>query len=541
MSNNVFAIIGEKGVDDKKNNENQIKKRILAEENLRKWWDEELNNYSPISAPILRQRRDSHILQTLASSEFYDATVVCRMGVDPKEAVNYSIPGTNYVYLNFLKTDTERYKKIVVLHEACHLSRTPSVEELLPEDGVFVKNNKLLVNVLEDVRINRYICLKYPGMTRYFDSELGDTQSEFIGLSIGDLVGKELTDVDKTLKIFFDRKEEIRNCVTFDDVLDVARDIVKEGESPKQNYSWLRGDESFTPGEPIQLSGGLTDEVISEIEKSLSDTRVSRLINMRRQQVYEKKDVDKKFDIKISKKEKDFFLGSTDGYKTTSLSKHKIKLLSRNYEGWKRTREGRLSKINLSKLHTDNRVFKRRYVNKFPPKVYIVLDGSGSMGKISRSWQKGLSLSLTNLFNQLKIEYQIFIHSGCHKTNKERESVCEFCYSEISEENIEKTKSFLYTLDGSMLKALFDKEVDKKRKGIVFYFSDGDIPAQFPEVQVPLVQKYDRIAEQLGIPIFGIGLNATGVDLFKHYYIVKDSDDFDKVLEDIGDKINYYL
>lgn len=495
--------------------------------------------------PIFNQIRSLRVLQALAMSEADNALVVLKENeANPR---NYCTPDNGYIHASFGRKDPEKYKKMVIMHESGHLTVTPITNELPSEDSHFVREHKQLVNILEDVRVNRYLCLKYPGITRYFDSELSDSDNPFLNLCLGDLIGeKDLTDMDVSFLPFLKYQDEIRACVTFDDILAVARKIVDFLQLPPEEQKGEAGDGQgdgdqcdvdFEPGDGDEAPEGskqVTEEDIKNYLRKLNqeDSKAARLFDSEEEQVHERTRSDDEGELKITKKDKEMFLGQGDEYETFSLSKHLIKMMQKEFTGWRSTREGRLDKINLTKLYTDNKVFKRRNVKKTPPKAYVVLDGSGSMWGASRSWQKSLATSLTKLFKQVGIDCRIFIHSG---------TTGEFLYSEIKATDIPQTGSYCYTLDGSMLQALFEYEIPYNQKALVFYFSDGGIAAQYRSIQVPLLEKYTQMAEKRGAPVFGIGIETADVDVFRHWYVLQNPRDLPLVLERIGNLVSKYL
>lgn len=524
----------------------RIKNPKEQEKEFSSWWKKSVKNFVPVRTQLFEQRRGPRVLQSLAVSEYEKSLVITRMGVDKDEALNYSQPDTGYIYLNFTYDDTENFKKMVAMHEASHLTLTPNSKEMTPDVLEFVQSYRLLINLLEDVRCNRYLCLKYPGMLRYFEAELSTENHQLMTLSIGDLVGQELADneIPKGFEPFFDLKDEIRECTSFSDVIKVAKKLIDENKQQQQEDARCDGGGSCGDGDGneeqeaeyvVDYNGGLTEKQREGLSKASRDNeKTARLLSTHRDNEQESGiiNVVNGNMVQIFKKDKSMFLGQPDSFVKATMSKHTMKMLMRDYSGWKNTREGRLNKINLSKLYSNGNMFRRRYFNKTMPKAYIVLDGSGSMYGESRSWQKGLTLGLLSLFKELNVDSRVFIHSG---------DPGKFYYSELQENDIKETGAYCYTLDGSMLEALFENEIDPKERAIIFYFSDGQIPAQDPEIQVPLVEKYNMIAEKRGTPIFGIGLGVPSVDYFTHWHVVKGKSDFQKTLEKIGKQLWKYI
>ena len=127
---------------------------------------------------------------------------------------------------------------MLVGHEVSHALHTPS------ESWKNMKNRsdefRSFVNVLEDVRIDKLIQKKYPGLTNdylkgfaklykdnFFNTKDKDIQNDYALIDKINLYYKS----SKTLKIKFTNKEKILvdaadNCKTFDDVLKLAEDIL---------------------------------------------------------------------------------------------------------------------------------------------------------------------------------------------------------------------------------------------------------------------------------------------------------------------------
>ena len=127
---------------------------------------------------------------------------------------------------------------MLVGHEVSHALHTPA------ESWKDMKNRsdefRSFVNVLEDVRIDKLIQKKYPGLTddylkgfakmykdNFFNTKDKDIQNDYALIDKINLYYKS----SKTLDIKFSKKEKILvdaadNCKTFDDVLKLAEDIL---------------------------------------------------------------------------------------------------------------------------------------------------------------------------------------------------------------------------------------------------------------------------------------------------------------------------
>ena len=532
--------------------ENEVDEMSQSDIKLKKWWKNKEKRYKPVIKPLLKQERTLKVVQGLISLECDEATVDIEDVKCSIEKPSFADVKNKKILLRFEEGETERFKKIVAMHEASHLSQTPDPTDLTWEDQSFIANNKILINILEDSRVNRYLSLKYKSLIRYFASEIEDTDNFLLSASLGDLLNIPVNPViNPEIQFLEDYVEDIRKMITFKDVLSLARKIIEDQELQDSEPS--QGSDDAGDNSPDDDSGvnGASDtsgdsqndsafekRIEDKIGKQLEDY-IDNISDSKLKQVFKPDDMsgngflgfDGEKTLPIHKE--DVFLGDSpleSGY----IEKIKPQIMNklRKLIDHRNTREGKLGKLNISRLMNDGKVFHRRTSNRQGRKAYIVLDGSGSMNSHSRKWQKTLSKSLVKSLMDLSVDCRLFIHSG--------DSI-KFIYDEISYEDIDRTHSHIYTLDGSMLEALFTREINFTEKPIIFYFSDGHIPAQYPHEQERLLNKYLSIGANMGVPVFGIGLNATGVKLFEHYYIVKDVKDFQGVLDSIGDELRFYL
>ena len=180
----MFGRESEDFVSEWKEKIKKVQKRIITEDD----------------AQVFDQMRDLRVLQALAVSEYEDSLVIVEE--DEANPQNYCTLDNGFIHLSFTSKDSEKFKKMVAMHEASHLSITPLIDTLNGSDQKFVRENKTLINILEDMRVNRYLCLKYPGMPRYFDSELEESGNTFTMITMGDLIGKDITDPNAIMPQF---------------------------------------------------------------------------------------------------------------------------------------------------------------------------------------------------------------------------------------------------------------------------------------------------------------------------------------------------
>lgn len=477
----------------------------------KKWWEKQQAQFKPQIAPLFKIERGFRELQALALSE-NDGAIV-QLNPSSGQGQNRSNVKTGEIELTFAPSDSDRLKKIITMHEAAHLTITPITEELPRADKAFVEKKQKLVNFIEDTRINRYIVFKYRGIARYFESELKEENNPFVDMSVGDLIDykmdPELFEQYKQQYKLLKYTDEIRACVTFKDVIELAKKIDIEDPSAADQIPNL--------GDMERVMGGNCDNApIFQDDDTQIDTK---------RQV-----------------PKDRFLTSYDHVSTVRIDRNLEKLLLKKVGQKYRTREGKLGKIDPVRMLTDQQIFERKRSEKTMPHIYIVLDGSGSMtwpvdgmfgrGETRKEWQKQLAISLLDVFEKMDLDYTVVTHSGDNG---------EFWWTRLEKNEISYLDGINYTLDGYMLETLFEDVMPSNQKAIVFYFSDGEIPAQDGKNQAALTYKYNLLAQKKNIPIFGIGLQSPGVQLFKHWHVVHTNDDFKKVLNQIARQIRNYF
>ena len=189
---------------------------------------------------------------------------------------------------------------MLVGHEVSHALHTPSKswEDMKNKTDEF----RSFVNVLEDVRIDKLIQKKYPGLTK--DYLLGFKKmykDNFFGTKGKDLSTYALIDKinlyfksSKTLNFNFNKKENyfvdlVNKCKTFKDVLKLAEDILghckeeikkssvlkkvyaaaKDGEEDKQDSDSSNSDNSFKEDE--KLPKGIEEKLNEYLDKKVSD------------------------------------------------------------------------------------------------------------------------------------------------------------------------------------------------------------------------------------------------------------------------------
>ena len=189
---------------------------------------------------------------------------------------------------------------MLVGHEVSHALHTPSKSwgDMKNKTDEF----RSFVNVLEDVRIDKLIQKKYPGLTK--DYLLGFKKmykDNFFGTKGKDLSTYALIDKinlyfksSKTLNFNFNKKENyfvdlVNKCKTFKDVLKLAEDILghckeeikkssvlkkvyaaaKDGEEDKQDSDSSNSDNSFKEDE--KLPKGIEEKLNEYLDKKVSD------------------------------------------------------------------------------------------------------------------------------------------------------------------------------------------------------------------------------------------------------------------------------
>ena len=189
---------------------------------------------------------------------------------------------------------------MLVGHEVSHALHTPSKSwgDMKNKTDEF----KSFVNVLEDVRIDKLIQKKYPGLVK--DYLLGFKKmykDNFFGTKGKDLSTYALIDKinlyfksSKTLNFNFNKKENyfvdlVNKCKTFKDVLKLAEEILghckeeikkssvlkkvyaaaKDGEEDKQDSDSSNSDNSFKEDEKLPKS--IEDKLNEYLDKKVSD------------------------------------------------------------------------------------------------------------------------------------------------------------------------------------------------------------------------------------------------------------------------------
>lgn len=198
------------------------------------WWDKASIEARPIMTPTLKIDRDYKSLQMLALSENERSMIALESHKVGTSGANLKT-GAIYLALGGVTND---FKKIVTMHEAGHLSITPQMEEMTKEDRKVLKEHHLLVNAVEDVRVNRYLCLKYDGLLRYFKEELTNEKDFSMQLCVGDLIGDEVEYPAEyknapLIKMFLKHLRQIRGCKSFEDVIDTVKLLVGERDDVK--------------------------------------------------------------------------------------------------------------------------------------------------------------------------------------------------------------------------------------------------------------------------------------------------------------------
>lgn len=627
--------------------------------------------FRPILAPMYTTRRELFDLMKLALTE--NRRVNLKEGeyaVDLKTG-NCRLPFNKY---------GENEKKLATLHATSHLSITPPDNKLSSEEKAIIKRNKEVANLLEDVRVNRYICFKYPGMLRYM-TEI--KQKMLVDLCVGDLMdtrfdAKEYNENILT-KLLFKYRNEIRKNETYGDVLKTAKmisdelgdhmddfempmcgegacgDDSKKMRKPRTDKELdaladqiLEQLESGDPGKscgggsPMELSPeekeklmdklhekGLKDklekakakalesimedakrkyeemmcdiskdgmsetlneamsEILSSIGKerakekygacptpeqikemtpdlsSIDDEDVKEYIKEKMKEIIAKKalkevledsmegaseeekerariifgegkigefdkddSVNKNHEVSVVKKPGSFFTASRSlDIQEKYLDKGLLKYLQKREQRSKKTRDGRLGKIDPVRKMSDGRLFQRRTHKKKDPHFHFVLDCSGSMGYDSLNWQSTIVKAMVRLLREAGIKYSLYAHSGTGK---------EFWYGEIEEKHLDNIVAHHYNLDGTMLDVLFNQHIKNDENSVVFYMSDGGLPAEFSFIEGQLIMKNMNRARKNNVPIIGIGLRTSDVEIFDEWHQIKNIDQMGELIEKMG-------
>lgn len=546
-------------------------KKIEKLKGIDTWWKDKRKEFKPIIKPTFSYDRDETALEGLARSENPQARVRIKSG-----GLSSSNLVTGLIELSPKDLTTERFKKIVTLHEAAHLSISPFYKTLSEKDQVFFENNHMLINILEDVRVNRYLCLGNDGIGRYFKEELESCWNGVFEVIIGDLIKTESDKIsyeDEMAKFLKTYQEEVRELITFDDVMALARKIHKDFDpcdvcanstTKKKGKEGLEKElSSGESGEeecdgcgcsgPEDEDGSGAKEKIAKfldglaegcetckgdqktleevLEDASMDPKLKRFLN--KDSLILTNDEDNTIKISRVLKPKEYFLRNTPrNYRTVKLNKAAIEKLKKNIINRWKTKNGRLGKIDASKMITDSKIFHRKINGDDYPTIYMVLDCSGSMGESSLSWQTNLVMSVVDLCKQLGLNSRIFVHSGEKGT---------LHYSEIDRVDVPYVRAKSYNLDGSMLETLLTDEIKKSEKSIVFYFSDGGLPAEHSATEGEKIKKYLTFAKHRKIPIFGVGLGTPDVRIFDNWYQVRSVDQFNDAFIQMGRFMKRYI
>lgn len=473
-------------------------------------------NFIPVRESLLDYERDVLDMTKLALSE----NPICRLEDSP----NYGIDLNRGTISLPLKWYTSAQRKSATLHAAAHVSITPSPDDLNTEETNLYDKGQQVADLIEDVRVNRYLCYKYPGVMRYIKE---DEQKIMTDMALGDF-DEEVQLPDEIYKaggklgnVICEMKEEIRGCETYKEVLDVTEEILKRVKqncddcncrtpTPQELVNELLGidEEEDTPRERIRkkLNWGEGTEI------PITDWNMG----------------EGRKECEIVEKEKEEFFGMPQLVNPMPLDRGLLKYLQKTIPKSRRTRDGKLGKFDPVRFITDNKIFSRNTVKRKPPHFYFILDCSGSMDESSMQWLKNMTKTTINLLKSADIKFSLIAHSG---------EGDEMWYTEIEENDLYKLKPMHYNLDGSMLKTLFENFLDREENNVVFYFSDGGLPAEFPEFEYPLLLKYLGKAKSMNIPVLGIGLRTQEVTVFDDWYVVNNDVDLADAIRKMNSKI----
>lgn len=230
--------------------------------------------------------------------------------------------------------------------------------------------------------------------------------------------------------------------------------------------------------------------------------------------------------VKTVKQPSSFFRGSYEiGAKANPLNKSLLRFLQKKKDIHRRTRDGRLGKIDPVRKMTEGRIFHRKITKNQNPHFYFVLDCSGSMGSTSLKWQSTIAMTMLKLLKQAGIKHTILAHSG---------SGNEFWYAEMDEKDLNYMKSRHYNLDGTMLNTIFEEYIDLDEKSVIFYISDGGLPAEYSSIEAPLILRNMQRARKLDVPIIGIGLYTSDVKIFDEWFQITDNEELEEGIKKMG-------
>ena len=165
-----------------------------------------------------------------------------------------------------------------VAHEVGHALYSPNREDLFKDKKLF-----RYVNLVEDIRIERMIKAKFPGLVKSFYSGYQQLQNDnFFGVSPEEI--KDLCFGDRlnlNAKIGSDGHfneveeklaEKARKVITFDDVMDIAREIMAYDDEQKEEEEEQKGyDEEGQEGDEEQEGGSGAGEGNNDSESEGED------------------------------------------------------------------------------------------------------------------------------------------------------------------------------------------------------------------------------------------------------------------------------
>ena len=177
---------------------------------------------------------------------------------------------------------------MLIGHEVGHALYTPI--ELL-EEGRERKIPKSFINVVEDVRIEKMIQSRYPGLVRLFKNAYVDlVEKDIFGIKDKDL--SELGLIDR-INIFYKTgidipfldseswvHDRLSKCSTYQDVLELSKDIAdlmednkeSQGQSVKQNDDLTESEDSESESEDSESDSDEKEDSQSGSEDSESDS-----------------------------------------------------------------------------------------------------------------------------------------------------------------------------------------------------------------------------------------------------------------------------
>jgi hypothetical protein len=427
--------------------------------------------------------------------------------------------------------------------------------------------------MLEDVRVNRVMCFERGGLLRYVREV---DQKVLADLSIGDLdpgrreLSKEEYGQNALSEVLFENREIIRECDTYNDILDMSEAIWEQvqnknqeksnqdkcecgGKEKRDEYGWATGacedcGKDKSP-KPENMKDMVKDIVMDGVDKSSTkdEDKGTALFGHdeatgNKHKFHPKKVLNDNMYGKnvVVKKQPSFFHGMTQDITPWPIGRRLLRHLQKQQHYYRPAKSGKLDKLNPVKMENNKRWYKRKNTKSKKPHFYFICDCSGSMGHGSQLWQKTIVTTFTKVLKKANIKYTILAHTG--ETSGWRSNAGhgkgELFYAELKDSDVPHMNGIAQNFDGSMVGVFLRDYADKKENSIVFYISDANLPAANGAFEGPELKKNLKIAKQKGIPIMAIGLGTASVSkFFEKWFVVKDEEDFGGAIKAIGREI----